>query len=552
VVDPGRAAPPLPDAEIERGKRALVQDGAWANAVGALSGGVILVGFALALGAGPAIVGVLGALPFLTQVAQLPAINLIERVRRRRLIAVASITGGRVVILAVAVAALALPPGQALWVLVGGQVLLGLLGATGTCAWNAWIHDFLPRAGMGAFFARRLLWAAGFSMAAGLGAGFLVDHWPGGDRTDAFSLLFALAAAAGFVSSWWLARVPEPPMAPGPGRRIPYRTILRAPLEDENFRRLIAFMVAWNFASNLAAPFFAVYLLQQLGFGLGLVMSLSVLSQLANMLTLRSWGRLSDRFSNKSVLGVAAPLFLGSVLALPFVEVPERHVLTVPMLAAIHLVMGAATAGVGLATGNIALKLAPYGSASLYLASNSLYGAAAAGVAPLVGGAFADWFAARELLVSLEWLSPARAAEITLVRLRRWDFFFVLAFLVGLYAIHRLSLVREEGEVEESVVAAEMALATRRAMRGVSTAAGLLIATIFPFGRHLAAADGRAGPGRGGTRVRDRASWSAGGAGQPARRGDEPRDAGQQVSGRDAEPGDGREGEEGDPHPGTP
>jgi hypothetical protein len=52
------------------------------------SGGLVLVGFALAVGAGPLTVGLLGAIPAFGQLAQLPAIVLVERLRRRRLLAV--------------------------------------------------------------------------------------------------------------------------------------------------------------------------------------------------------------------------------------------------------------------------------------------------------------------------------------------------------------------------------------------------------------------------------------------------------------------------------
>lgn len=543
---PHDVEPRLPEDAIERGTRALVQEGAWANAVGGLGGGVVLVGFALALGASSTTIGILGAIPFLTQVAQLPAINLIETVRRRRPVAVVALTAGRVVILAIGLAAFVLEPGDMLVALVAGQVLLGLLGATGTCAWNAWIHDLLPRSGLGSFFARRLVWATGFGMAAGLGAGLLAEHWPGAARTDAFAVLFVLAGACGFVSSWWLARVPEPPMAPGTGRRIPYATVLGVPLGDPNFRRLIHFMVAWNVATNVAAPFFAVFLIRQLGFGLGLVMALTVSSQIANMLTLRGWGRLSDRFSNKSVLGIAAPLFLGCVVSLPFVAVPERHLLTVPMLVVVHVLMGAASAGVGLATGNIALKLAPHGRASLYLASNSLFSALAAGLAPIAGGLSADWFAARELIMQVEWLAPSGSSGLTLVRFQHWDFFFVTAFVIGLYALHRLTLVREEGTVSETVVVAELAMAGRRAMRSLSTAAGLRLAFVFPFGRPVRDADLRA------RRLRGRGVWSAGETDQLARRREEAGDPGGGVPRHDAEAGEQTEGDDGDPHVGPP
>ena len=57
----------------------------------------------------------------------------------------------------------------------------------------------------------------------------------------------------------------------------------------------------------MAAPFLAVYLLQQLGYALSTVTTLRVASQVANALTLYLWGRLSDRFSNKSTRSRRSP-----------------------------------------------------------------------------------------------------------------------------------------------------------------------------------------------------------------------------------------------------
>ena len=46
-------SPVVTEADLTLGKRALVQDSAWASLAGSLYGGVILVGFALELGASP-------------------------------------------------------------------------------------------------------------------------------------------------------------------------------------------------------------------------------------------------------------------------------------------------------------------------------------------------------------------------------------------------------------------------------------------------------------------------------------------------------------------
>src|SRR5438045_1772515 len=114
--------------ELAEGKQALVKDAAWASMVGALYGGVILVGFALELGATPWHIGLLAAIPFLAQVAQLPAIALVERIRERKKIAVVSVSVSRVTISLLAVVALIPDPKVALHTLLVAQVCITLLG----------------------------------------------------------------------------------------------------------------------------------------------------------------------------------------------------------------------------------------------------------------------------------------------------------------------------------------------------------------------------------------------------------------------------------------
>src|SRR6266480_1066304 len=115
------------------------------------------------------------------------------------------------------------------------------------------------------------------------------------------------------------------------GPRTPLAELVRAPLADAKFRRVVVFMASWNFASNLAAPFLTVYLLQQLGYGMGTVTTLWIASQMANALTLYLWGRVSDRLSNKAILAVALPLYFSCLLGLLFTAIPARHFLTLPL-----------------------------------------------------------------------------------------------------------------------------------------------------------------------------------------------------------------------------
>lgn len=61
-----------------------------------------------------------------------------------------------------------------------------------------------------------------------------------------------------------------------------------------------------------------------------------------------------------------------------------------------------------------------------------------------------------------------------------WDFYFLIAGLIGLYAIHRLSLVAEHGEIERREMVNQVINETRRTIRNVSSVAGLRAATDLP------------------------------------------------------------------------
>jgi MFS family permease len=256
------------------------------------------------------------------------------------------------------------------------------------------------------------------------------------------------------------------------------------PFKDLNFRHLLIFLGTWNFAINLAAPFFTVYMLKRIGLSMALIIALSVLSQVVNVLFIRLWGLLADRFSNKSVLAVAGPFFILTVAIWPFTTMPERHFLTIPLLLIIHALAGMSTAGVTLCTGNIALKLAPPGKATSYLAVNALVSGVAATFAPILGGLIATWLDVERLSLTLRWLSVETIRwSLPTVELKGLDFLFILAIISGLYSIHRLLTVKEEGEVEKGVVLERFRSEVRKAVRSVSNVAGLRDLFYFPYAR---------------------------------------------------------------------
>ncbi|MCW1432230.1 MFS transporter [Novosphingobium sp. JCM 18896] len=469
----------ISDDEGARGLHLLVVEAAFSGGAAALTTGVILTAFALHLGASNFMVGVLASAPFLAQLLQLPGIILVERLRQRKRIAVVTSILGRLMLAVMAGTAL-FNGWTPLMVFLGAQFVLCGLGAVGTCAWNAWLRDLAPESRLGHVFARRTIWLTAINLTLGLGAAIALDQTAEGStaRDLVFAGMFALGCITGLISARIVAAMPEPVMPP-PSGPIRLLELLAQPLRDANFSRLLVFVGSWQFAVNLATPFFTVFIVRQLRFDVSFVLLLSVASQVANLLALKSWGVLSDRFANKSVLAICAPVYIVSIVAMIGAsQLGDRDMIKIWLLV-LHLFMGASVAGVTLASTNIALKLSPRGSATAYVASSAMVTATAAGLAPILGGFLADYFARRKLELIARWSGPHDALDLPLV-LTSWDFYFLLAGLLGLYAIHRLSLVSEAGEINAREMVGEVLNETRRNIRNISSVAGLRGATAVP------------------------------------------------------------------------
>ncbi|HEX8415208.1 MAG TPA: MFS transporter [Sphingomicrobium sp.] len=470
----------LSSEERDRGLRYLLVDAAFATAIGALNSGVVLLALALHIGATNVQIGLLAAIPLLTQMLQAPAVTLVERVRQRRLICVICVFGARLSLPVYAIVPLIAERDVAAAVLMAAAVIHYGLNAIGACSWNSWMRDLLPEDRLGAFFARRNLYGTAVGAVATLIAAFSLDRWGSGAGGDSvYVALYTAGFLCGLVSTAALAQVPEPAMSPARGRSSLLRLLLQ-PLRDRNFRSVLRYVASWQFAVNLATPFFTVYFVRELGFSMGFVLVLTVLSQLGNAVVVRGWGRLSDRFANKAVLAVASPLYLVCIAAMAFAGEFEQGTGRSVYLIALHVVMGAAQAGVGLAAGNIIIKLSPSGGATSFMATNALVGAAAAGSAPILGGWLTDFFARRKLLLSLEWSSPSGTAELFGVRVEHWEFFFLFSAVLGVYALHRLSVVTEAGSVTRREVLAHVVESARYNLRNASSVAGVRQALAFP------------------------------------------------------------------------
>jgi len=490
--------PTLSEQETAHGLRMLTREGIVSMGFGGIAGGAFLAAFALALGANYLQIGILAAIPSLMQPLQIPIILLVERLKQRKLIAVSGWFLAQLLWFPMALIPffIGTPSAGAISMLLGLMAVRSIFSAAVNCSWNSWVRDLVPQQILGRYYSRRLALGTVVAVVFGLAAAFFIDYWRGQVPSEnvVFGYTYAILFGAlflGLASPVFMSRMPEPLMQTPLGPKPSLRETITAPLRNNNFRRMMMFLLFWGFASNLAVPFFAVYMLQRLGLPLLTVILLSVVSQLFNIMFLRVWGPLADRVGSKTVLSLSVSLYLLVILGWTFTTMPERYFLTIPLLVILHIFAGIAAAGVSLTVGTIGMKLSPQGQATSFLAGSSLAISLGAGIGPLVGGVLADFFNARNLALDFTWAAPTRTIELGVINLTSFDFLFIIAFIVGLVTLSVLASVREEGEVTREVALGELASQTRTFSQAVSSVPGLGFVTMFPFTylRHIPGVD---------------------------------------------------------------
>lgn len=479
----------ISERDITSGRRLVTLEGIASIGFFSISTSGFLTGFALTLGANNLQIGILAAIPFLTQPLQIPTILLVERLKRRKAIATLAFLLAQLLWIPIALIPILIdvPSGGAVSLLLGLMALRSAVTAVSTCAWNSWLKDLIPEQILGRVMGLRLALAGVAAMVFGLGAAFFVDYWI---RNNAeadeplgyvYVLLFGIFTLA-LASPIIMSLIPEPVMAESAGGKPSLAKTIAAPFSDQNYRRLLRFLLLWGFAINLATPFFAVYMLQRLGMSLAVVIGLSIVSQAFSIIFLRVWGRMADQFGSKAILSLCVSLYLLVVLGWVFTTMPERYFLTVPLLVVLHVMAGIASAGVTLAIGTIGMKLAPNGQATAYLAGAGLATSLGAGIGPLLGGVFADFFSERQLSFTLAWLDPSRSIRVGALYLTGFDFLFSMAFILGLATLLLLAAIREEGEVSREVALESLFAPIRSLSRPFSTVTGLGFLGQFPYG----------------------------------------------------------------------
>ncbi|WP_410221493.1 MFS transporter [Pedobacter sp.] len=440
----------IENKEIERSLHLVIVDGISSEIVVCLTSGAFLVATALLLGASNFQIGLLAAFPSLTNLAQLFSILLMRRFPNRKSITTISLIIARTPL--IIIGWLLFQFGISVYFLMVMMFIHYLFSSVGGAGWNSWIKDLVPEDQLGQYFSKRSRYMQIVNICLSLLVAVMVDYFtskhPSG-LLSLYSVYFIIAGSVGLTGTFFLSQAVEPQSYLSKGD---FFDLFMMPLRNKNFRNMLWFNGAWVFAINLAVPFFMVFMLRTLKIPMTYIIALTVISQVFSVLTIQLWGKLSDRYSNKSIIYLSTPIYIVCIIAWIFVGIYSRWYVNMALLVGIHIFTGISTAGINLALTNIGLKLAPKTDAVVYLSVKNIITSVFSSVSPLLGGILADYFSNKQLKITFEWISPQFNKLLKLIYLHEWNFLFLIGALLALLSLRLLAKVQEQGEVGHSIV----------------------------------------------------------------------------------------------------
>ncbi|HEY9667566.1 MAG TPA: MFS transporter [Coleofasciculaceae cyanobacterium] len=379
--------------------RASIWDGVFATMFGSITAGVLLTNFLLELGATSVEIGLLSSIPMFVNLLQPLGAYLADRTTSRHWYGMCVFGLSRFlwVILLLLIAWIGDTPSghhQLVMYTLGIVLATHVLGSLGSASWFSWMAALVPRRLRGRYFGLRNSAANLMHLVCVPLMGWGISAWKGG-AIQGYSIVLFLGIIAGLFSLvFQFFIVDVNPQSPLPVCKSAVSRESTEPAskwyKDANFLTFLLYFSMWTFAVNLSAPFFTLYMLDDLHIDVSWVTLLNSLTSGANLLMLVMWGKLADRFGNRPIL-ILVGILVAMMPLFWLAAGTHANFLWIGLLL-VHLLSGGSWAALDLCSNNIQIGVAPARSQASYFA----IAAAIAGVTGALGtttGGFLAQFA---------------------------------------------------------------------------------------------------------------------------------------------------------------
>ena len=187
-----------------------------------------------------------------------------------------------------------------------------IIANAGHPAWFSWVGDLIDEKNRGKWFAKRTFIFSIITLVVTIIAAVTLDFFKKNNKTMlGFMILFGLAMIARIISRHFIKKQYEPKLELEKGYYFSFWQFMQKSTNN-NFGKFTIYRSLIWLAASIAGPFFAVYMLKNLGLSYTMFMIIVLSQTLFSLLTIRIWGKFADRYGNYEVLkitGILIPLY---------------------------------------------------------------------------------------------------------------------------------------------------------------------------------------------------------------------------------------------------
>jgi len=296
-----------------------------------------------ALGATNLQVGLLKSLPQLTgSFSQLFSSAITEVLKNRKKL----ITAGAFLqaLMWIPILSVLLIPHEGVWFLILFVTLYQVFGSIIVPAWSSWMGDIVPDRIKGKYFGRRNKIVGFSSFTSMVLAGLLLQLFSKFNQFYGFILIFSIAMLGRLISWYYLSKMSESEYIVPKESKFSFIEFVRK-VGKTNYGKFVIYLTLMSFSVQIASPYFAVYMLNDLKFDYLTYMIVTGASAISSFLFISLWGKYTDIFGNKKVLTLTG-------LLVPFVPILWLVSKNVTYLVLVQIFSGFAWSGFHLSSFN--------------------------------------------------------------------------------------------------------------------------------------------------------------------------------------------------------
>ncbi|MBI5779219.1 MAG: MFS transporter [Planctomycetes bacterium] len=338
--------------------------------------------FAIFLKANEQFISYLAAFPQICALTQLISVGILDRVGRRKALIIPGVFINMLMWLPIFFLPFLFPNAGPILLIVTVAISTGAVNFS-VPAWNSLMGDLTEPATRGRYFAKRNIVAMTLSQLSSFLAFIILDYFKPVDERIGYGIIFAVAFISRAASVYYLKKMSEPAYVTQKGDYFTFWDFLRRSPKS-NFARFVFYISLITLAVNISGPFFGLYMVRDLKFSYIQIAVIDTGQVLVQILMMRYWGRVCDRYGNRRVLAFTG--WLISFVPILWLLSPDFYAII-----AFQLFAGLVWSGFGLAAGNFMFDAVSPAKRARCVAYFTLINTLGLFLGPILGGRLAPY-----------------------------------------------------------------------------------------------------------------------------------------------------------------